>query len=815
MTNKSKNKQPDKLVLLDMHAILHRGYHALPDFVTNDGTPTGALFGLYTMLLSIIPELDPKYIIACYDLAEPTMRHEMFADYKAGRKEVDPELIAQLQSSREVLNAFGIKYFECPGYEADDLLGTAVKQLESELEDNTLDIIIASGDHDTLQLVQADKVKVFTMRRGIKDTVLYDEAEVIKKYGFKPDLLPDYKGLRGDPSDNIPGIAGIGEKTATTLITEFGDLESILQVAQDNPQALLDIKIRKGLVEKLQTEAATARFSKELAVIRLDAPITVKIGDHDWRDNMDLDQLLTKTESLQFRSLKNRVAKLFSPDSADEQTVESVTGSLFATADTQTVSLTADVKTLNQCLLMVWLLDSDQTNPTPAEIERLAGTADLDKAFEYLQGQIKQVELEQVYADIEAPLLPVVERMNEKGICLDVKFLKTLEDTYSKKLQTAESEIFKIVGHEFNVSSPKQLGEILFDELELPKKGIKKTSTGNYSTAESELEKLRGTHEIIELILSYRELSKLVNTYISTLPKLVDSDGRLRATFVQWGTTTGRMSSRSPNLQNIPIRSELGAPIRKAFVAESDKVLAAIDYSQIELRIAAWLSGDLALTKIFTSGGDIHASVAADMFEVSADEVTKDMRSTAKTINYGILYGMGANALKANLSQGDNADVTKAQAVEYLDRYFDAFPQLADYQKSIIASVRKHGYTTTYFGRRRHFNMIRSKLPYLRAQAERMAINAPIQGTQADIIKLAMVKVSQWLDENNLRDDVSLLLQVHDELVFEIDESKAKELVPQIVKIMEDVLPASETGGITMKADAKVGRNWGQMRELE
>ena len=349
----------------------------------------------------------------------------------------------------------------------------------------------------------------------------------------------------------------------------------------------------------------------------------------------------------------------------------------------------------------------------------------------------------------------------------------------------------------------------------MPKKGIKKTSTGNFSTAESELEKLRDTHEVIELILSHRELSKLVNTYIASFPKLVDDDGRLRATFVQWGTTTGRMSSRSPNLQNIPIRSTLGAPIRKAFVAEAGKVLVAIDYSQIELRIAAWLSGDNNLKRVFADKGDIHASVAADMFGVKPADVTKDMRSAAKTINYGILYGMGANALKVNLNQGDGEEVTKNQASEYLDKYFEAFPDLEKYQTEIKQSVKRLGYTTTFFGRRRYFKTIKSKLPYLRAQAERMAINAPIQGTQADIIKLAMVEVSDWLDKNDLRDNVSLLLQVHDELVFEIDQDKVEKLVPQIISIMEGVVDVDTTGGIVMRADAKVGPNWGEMKNVD
>lgn len=816
------------LVLLDMHAILHRGYHALPDFQTNDGQPTGALFGLYTMVLSIIPELKPDYIIGCFDLPQPTKRHEAFADYKAGRKVPDEALIAQIKKSRDILDAFGISHFEQVGFEADDLLGTIVEKLQKRLhKDKDLEIVIASGDHDTLQLVQGNAVKVYTMRRGIKDTILYNEDQVIERYKFKPTLLPDYKGLRGDPSDNIPGIAGIGEKTATTLITELGDLDSILKTAADNPNKLVELKIRKGLIAKLQDEAMSARFSKELATIRTDADINLDLNQAAWQEKIDKTNLFKLTDTLQFRSLKNRISKAMSSlslpgwevvDKADG----APTGTLFSTnnASTEVNSKTSpqSQQKVTEAKVMLWLLDSDQTNPDAKAIESRTKTDDLDQAWQKLYSELKDDSLTRVFDMIEKPLVPVVAMMDQVGVALDTKFLKQLQDDYSNQLKKIKASIFTLANQEFNVSSPKQLGEILFNSKEegglaLPKKGIKKTSTGNYSTAESELIKLADAHEIIPLIMQYRELSKLVNTYIAALPKLVDKDGRLRATLVQWGTTTGRMSSRSPNLQNIPIRSELGAQIRKAFVAEPGKTLVAIDYSQIELRIAAWLSGDKALKKVFTSGNDIHSSVAADMFSVSPDEVTKDMRSTAKTINYGILYGMGANALKTNLSQGSGEDVTKVQAAEYLDRYFNAFPELADYQEQVKRSVKKLGYTTTHFGRRRYFHSIKSKLPFLRAQAERMAINAPIQGTQADIIKLAMVQVSDWITKNNLEDDVKLLLQVHDELVFEITDNKINQVVPKIVSLMEGVIQPSETGGIVMRADAKVGPNWGEMTE--
>ena len=570
MTTSTSN-QRDTLILLDMHAILHRGFHALPDFQTADGQPTGALFGLYTMLLSVIDELQPKYIVGCYDLAQPTKRHDMFSDYKAGRKEVDPALIAQIKQSRLVLDSFGIKHFEQVGFEADDLLGTIVETMQSKLHnEKSLKIVIASGDHDTLQLVQGDAVRVYAMRRGIKDTVLYDEDQVIERYGFKPTLLPDYKGLRGDPSDNIPGIAGIGEKTATTLITTFGDLEAILQVAAKTPDQLAKVKIRKGIIKKLQDEAMSAKFSKELAIIRTDAEIDFKLGESQWQNNLRENEVLDLLQTLQFRSLKKRVAKTLGWE-VETEVAEAAKGSLFNVENLLSVEEDSDLsekksngnklsdqhRKLEEAKLMLWLLNSNQTNPEATEIERVTKTSNLDKAWQELREAIDRDELARVYEEIEAPLLSVIERMNQVGIVLDTDFLAKLENDYGATLEGLQQEIYELAASEFNISSPKQLGELLFNDeadggLGLPKKGIKKTSSGNFSTAESELSKLVEVHKIIPKILAYRELSKLVNTYISALPKLVSDDGRLRATLIQWGTTTGRMSSRAPNLQNIP-----------------------------------------------------------------------------------------------------------------------------------------------------------------------------------------------------------------------------------------------------------------------
>jgi DNA polymerase-1 len=458
---------------------------------------------------------------------------------------------------------------------------------------------------------------------------------------------------------------------------------------------------------------------------------------------------------------------------------------------------------------MLWLLASDFTDPSEDDICAYAKTKDADSAHAVLLTKLEESgRLKEVYERIERPLIPVIRAMESHGVFIDKGALAGLAKLYRTDLEKLEADIYTSAGASFNVNSPKQLGDVLFDKLGLVVKGQKKTAGGARSTRESELEKIRELHPIVDQILEYREVQKLLSTYIESIPPLLDSENRLHARFIQTGTTTGRMASQDPNLQNIPIRTERGRVIRNAFIAPLGFTLVGLDYSQIELRLAAILSGDEKLCEIFKSGRDVHREVAAAVFNVSPDGVDAEMRRRAKVINFGILYGMGANALKTQLGS------SIAEAHHYLEEYFTTFKTLAEYLESTKGFARIHGYTETLFGRRRMFPELKSPLPYVRAQGERMAVNAPIQGTQADIIKLAMVRIHEMLAKEKALDDAHLILQVHDELVYEIRSEKIESLTREIKEIMETVLPLSETRGIPILAEAKQGPNWGSMQPL-
>ncbi len=779
-----------RLVLLDAHAIIHRAYHALPDFASSKGEPTGALFGLSTMLMKIIQELNPDYIAACFDLPKPTNRHEVFADYKAGRKKTDDELAHQLERSRDVFKAFGVPMYDSEGFEADDVLGTIVEQLKKK----PVEIVIASGDMDTLQLIERDRVLVYTLRKGIQDTILYDEDAVQERFGFPSDQLPDYKGLRGDPSDNIPGIRGIGEKTATILIQKFGTLEKMYAALEKDDAALTSLGLTPRISNLIAEGKDEAFFSKMLATIRRDAPINYELPKAVWRDTLNIDAMLSLFAELEFRSLGDRVRKIFSvSDEKETEEAEHI-----------------DEHELKRTTIALWLLRSDITNPTREDVLQFAQTQKVADAQRVIFETLKERGLMHVFTGIEEPLIPVVRNMNENGIALDVPYFTALSKEYHKELSKIEKRIYGHAGTTFNINSPRQLGEILFDTLGLKPKNQKKTATGQRSTKESELEKLKGEHPIIEDVFAYRELQKLLSTYIDTLPTLVASDGRLHAEFLQAGTTTGRMASQDPNLQNIPIKSEYGRRIRNGFVAEKGNVLIALDYSQIELRVAAVLSQDKKLLEVFREGGDIHTAVAAEVFGVAPDKVDKEMRRRAKVINFGILYGMGVNALRGNLG----GETTQKEAREFYDTYFQQYPELAKWIDATKADAARLGYTETLFGRRRYFEGIRSSLPHIRAAAERMAINAPIQGTQADVVKIAMVRIHAYLEKEGLLSDVRLVLQVHDELVYEVKKTHAKAVAENIKNIMERVLEPEQTHGVPFIVDVSQGINWGEMKKL-
>ena len=787
------SKQKKRIVLLDTHAIIHRAYHALPEFTGPTGAPTGALYGLVAMLLKIVAELKPDYLAACYDLPKPTIRHEAYAGYKATRVAIDDALALQIRESRKVFEAFSIPLYEREGFEADDLLGTIAHMLKANTE---VDVIIASGDMDTLQLVDDERVRVYTLKKGINDTILYDEKAVIERFGFPPSLIPDWKGLRGDPSDNIKGVAGIGEKTATELIMAFGSIEKIYAALRKSEKKLVEKGVKPRMVVLLKEHEEDARFSKSLATIRLDAPIAFSLPTQPWRENIDVPKMLALCDEFGFRTLRERIKAMFTNKPDAEETIELMPEEK------------VDSTRLREAQAMLWLISSEFTNPSIDDLRAFTKERTFDAAYATLEKQIAELgRVREVYEKIEKPLIPVIARMEQRGVLINPAVLKALAKEYRAELERIEKRIHKTAGREFNVSSPKQLGEVLFDELKIIPERQKKTAGGQRSTRESELEKIRDAHPIVSDILEYRELKKLLSTYIETLPPLLDAGNRLHAEFIQTGSTTGRMASQNPNLQNIPLRSERGKAIRNAFIAPKGFSLVALDYSQIELRLAAILSGDEKLCDIFKKGRDVHQEVAAQVFHVAPEAVDYEMRRRAKVINFGILYGMGVNALRAQL------DSTTAEAHAFLEEYFSTFKTLSEYLESTRGFARKHGYTETLFGRRRQFPEMKSSLPYVRAQAERMAINAPIQGTEADIIKLAMTRVDEMLAKEKALADAYLLLQVHDELVYEIRREREKELGTEIQKIMESVLPATETRGVPIIVTMKSGATWGDMHQ--
>ncbi len=847
-------KNTKTLVLIDAHAILHRAYHALPQFSNSRGEPTGGLYGLSTMLIKIITTFKPNYIAAAYDLPKPTFRHEAYKAYKEGRAKADDALVSQMKRSREIFEVFNIPMYDKEGFEADDVLGTIVEQtrsvpakagiqkgkkneevLDSRLRgnDRQVDIIIATGDMDALQLVTDKKVQVFTLKKGINDTILYDEEAVNARFGFGPELLPDYKGLRGDASDNIKGIAGIGEKTATELIMKFGSVEEIYKKLKKDKKAFEKAGIKPRIVELLEKGKEEAEFSKVLGTIRRDVPITFTLPEKEWCEDIDLSKAEALFTTLEFRQLVQRLKDVVSRVQGGEgapggntivessvkeegkrkepkRTAREENAPAQASL-TEALAVSAiPPQELKETSVALWLINSTITNPTVEDIYGFAQTREWKDARKAVFSEVAERKLIGVLEDIEIPLIPVVEKMNERGVHIDVSYLNVLSKEYHKELSALEKAIWKMSDVEFNINSPKQLGDILFAKMGLKAARQKKTAGGALSTRESELEKMKDLHPIIGKILEYREFQKLLSTYIDNIPAMVAKDGRLHAKFLSAGSTTGRMASQNPNLQNIPIQTELGRRIRNAFTAEPGNKLLSIDYSQIELRIAAILSGDQKFIEIFKNGEDVHTAVAAEVFNVSRDKVTKDMRRQAKVINFGILYGMGVNSLRQALAEG-GTPISREEAQSFFDEYFSGFYQLAGYLDTVRTVAHTQGFTETLFGRRRYHEAIHSNIPYIRAAAERMAINAPIQGTGADIVKLAMVQVDAYIKEHGLENEVSLILQVHDELVFEVKESMVESVATEIKRIMEHVLDTKENKGVPIVAEASVGDNWGEM----
>lgn len=751
-----------RLVILDADALIHRAYHALPPLSTQRGEPTNAIYGFFSIFIKMVQTLEPDYIVAAFDTPAPTFRKKAFEAYKAHRPKTPDELVVQLRRVKEILNELGIYTLAKDGYEADDIIGTIVSKLKAKSQ--KLEAIIVTGDLDTLQLVR-DGVKVYTMRKGMSDTVIYDEKAVRERFGLAPSQLPDYKGLVGDASDNIPGVLGVGPKTATELLQEHKSLEALFN-AKDLPQ-------------KLEGKNDEAFFSKELATINPKVPVSFTLEKAKWH-GFNAALLEPIFFQLGFSSLLRRIADI--PRISEKQ------GSLFG-GTKETPTLPEEERKLAQ--IATWLLHPELKNPEPS--------APLGE----LKGKLKSQNLLSIFETIEAPLVPILEAMSRIGIKVARKALEEVEADLKKELRASRQEISRIAGEAFNPASPDQLRSLLFEKLKLSPAGVKKTPGGKVSTQERELTKLAHQHEIIPLVLKHRELEKMVTTYLTPLFEKIASDGRVHTTFVQTGTATGRLASQNPNLQNIPVQGEWAARVKNVFVAEKGYELASFDYSQVELRVVAHLSGDKEMIQAFQQGEDIHTHTASEVFNVPNGKITSAMRRMAKVFNFGILYGLSAHGLAQSLQ------ISREEAQDFIDNYFLRFSGVKRYIEKTRDEVVQKGYVETLFGRKRWFEELKhpDRLPHnVREAMFREAVNFGIQGTAtADIIKLAMIQVHPLCS-----DEVRLILQIHDDLLFEIKSDKVKETAAKIKKVMERVV----TLDVPLVVEVKAGKRWGELKNI-
>lgn len=903
-------------MLLDGNNIIHRAFHAFaasrPLTVSTTGEVVSAVYVFALMLIKIINDLKPTCYAIAFDTKAPTFRHQMFDQYKAHRPPTPKELINQLGRVRQLVEAFHMPIYELDGYEADDVLGTLSQQASQQ----GIDTIIVSGDADAMQLVSPRVRVLYPKPRGsFSNTDLFDETAVSQKYGVKPEHIADFKALKGDPSDNIPGVPGIGEKTAAKLIQQFGTIDQIYaQIGEVTPAKLQAL---------LRQNEATANLSKELATIVTQTPVTLNLDDcqtshydrnkvtelfreleffsllpklpemervvpettaqiktepppladyHIVNTTSALDKLLNRLSAaksfafdLETTSLKAMSAEMVgislspAPGEAyyipvghvgwgqvEQLPLKQVIDRLRSPLEDATVAKLAhngkyDMTVLAEygvtvnnlsfdTMVAAYLLSekslglkalafsklgiemtaitaligsgAKQISMSLVEVNQAAdySCADADitgQLTELLKAELYQQGLWQLFSEVEMPLVPVLLHMERNGVALDTDRLRQMSRRLGEQLLKLEAEIYNSVGHHFNINSPQQLSSVLFQELNLP--SARKTKRG-YSTGASVLEGLRGVHPIIEFILEYRQLAKLKSTYIDALPSLINpKTGRVHTSFNQTRTSTGRLSSSEPNLQNIPVRGELGKEVRQAFIAPTGTLLMAGDYSQIDLRALAHLSQDTSLLSAFHNDEDIHSVTAAQLFGVDTTQVTPDMRRLAKTVNFGVIYGMSEYGLERA------TELSREEAARFIADYFEKYPGVKQYLESTKEQARETGYVQTLLGRRRSILEIGSSNRQVREAAERMAINMPVQGTSADIIKVAMINLYREMNQRQLKS--KMMLQVHDELIFEVPEEELelmRQLVPQI---MSTALELS----VPLKVDIKSGNNWGEM----
>ena len=901
-------KEKPLLLLFDGNALIHRAFHAIPPLtISKTGEMVNAVQGFASTMLKVLNEIKPTHWAIAFDRPGRTFRHEKFEDYKAQRPKAPEELISQIQRVHQLVDAFHIPTFEIDGFEADDVLGTLSHQAEKQ----NVDTLVVTGDNDILQLV-SPSTKVMSPRRSFSDTVIYDEAGVEQKYGISAGQLADFKSLTGDPSDNIPGIPGVGDKTAAKLLRQFGSLERIYehidQIAPDKLQtSLRDYKDR-------------VVRNKELATIVTDVPITLNL-DACHVTAYDRNQVVELFRELGFVSLLSRLPEDIEKEPAPvpgkpiinkdyhiistDKDLDKLVSRLLA-ANEFAVDLETSAKEVMICELVGISLSSSpaeayyipvghrglsQISQLPlaqviaklkpvledAKIPKIAqnGKFDMTVLAEYginlknltfdtmlaayllgeksiglkalafnklgvemtpitdligkgakqlsmdmatieevadyacadaditlrlksvLDTELREEGLWQLFSEIEMPLVPVLVAMERNGVAIDVELLRDMSNSLGKDMLRLETEIYNSLGYRFNINSSHQLSRVLYEELKLPKP--RKTKSG-YTTEASSLEELKGAHPIIELILQYRQLAKLKSTYTDAFCALVNpKTGRLHTSFNQTGTTTGRLSSSEPNLQNIPIRTELGGKIRQAIIAEPGWQLLSADYSQIDLRVLAHISQDPELIATFLRDEDVHAATASRIFNVPQDKVTTEMRRVAKTVNFGVIYGMSGYGLEQATT------FNREEASQFIIAYFEKYPGVREYIENTKSQARELGYVQTVMGRRRYIPEIKSPNRQVREGAERMAINMPVQGTSADIIKIAMVNLHREMERRNLR--TKMTLQVHDELLFEVPPEEVETMKELVAEIMPQALKLS----VPLKIDIKLGKNWAEM----
>lgn len=822
-----------KILAVDGNSIINRAFYGIRPLTTADGFNTNAIYGMVNIIEKQIEALQPDYCAIAFDLKEPTFRHKMYADYKAGRRPAPPELTEQFPVAKECAASLGFTVLEKAGYEADDILGTIADMADRE----NCEAYILTGDRDALQLIDPN---VHVLLATNSDTIDMNEERFSEKYGVASSQFVDVKALMGDSSDNIPGVAGIGEKTALRLIAEYGSLDGLyerLEQANHTP----------SMRAKLESGKESAYMSKALATIFREVPLGIGLEDMAY-SGIDKEKARSLFVRLEFSKFLEKFG-LNGGDAGREKESEALAvsdapidnipegavvavgfdGEKYTLCDGERIyfadnvteeflrsrnAVCYDCKTLYHMtgrryfgydiMLGAYVTDSNMGSyELPKLVARMGGKIYSDSVpdvqyiyelYPIIREKIAQSGETDLMADIEMPLAQVLCDMEERGFCIDCEGIKKYGEELGETENMLAERIYVYAGGEFNINSPKQLGEILFETLCLP--SGKKTKTG-YSTNAEVLEKLRPYHPIIDDILEYRKVSKLKSTYADGLLKAVSTDGRVHTNFKQTGTATGRLSSTEPNLQNIPIRTELGKELRKYFLPKnSDYILLDADYSQIELRLLAHISGDENMISAFRSGEDIHTSTAATVFGVDIDRVTPELRKRAKAVNFGIVYGIGEYSLSEDLG------ISRAQAKRYIESYLESYPAVKSYLSGVVKDAKELGYVTTMFGRRRYIPELSAQNKNLQHFGERVAMNSPIQGSAADIIKIAMINVHRRIKESGI--DAALILQVHDELLIEANKNCADEAMTILREEMENAVSLS----VPLDVDTSAGENW-------